>query len=233
MAVGLLLIPAVGGYWFLTHLNYTRFYAARASGYHLLFRSALFGGLLFLLARLITLGLESFNPGIVELWTHHFPDPYSIEVVLSLILGYLLPLVVNPLYSEEQGARKIALESGDYMELLIADSILKGQAIEVSLRSRKSYVGLALESGVKIGSDTDISLVPLASGYRDEDTLDLHIMINYVPVIQKYTDQENPILTEEDFRIVIPISEVVSVRLFVPEVFDEFQEETSEVTLIE
>ncbi len=233
MAVGLLLIPAVGGYWFLTHLNYTRFYVARASGYHLLFRSALFGGLLFLLARIITLGLESFNPRIIGLWTNHFPDPYSIEVVLSLILGYLLPVIMNLLYSEEQGARKIALESGDYMELLIADSILKGQAIEVSLRNRKSYIGLALESGVKMGGDTDISLIPLASGYRDEDTLDLHIMINYVPVIEKYTGQETAILTEEDFRIVIPISEVVSVRLFVPEVFDEFQVETSEAALTE
>ena len=36
MTLALLLLPAVGGYWFVTHWNLTRFQAVRDSGYHVL-----------------------------------------------------------------------------------------------------------------------------------------------------------------------------------------------------
>ena len=43
MGLGLFLVPTIGGYWFLTHLNYTRYRAYRDSGYHVLFSSAFAG----------------------------------------------------------------------------------------------------------------------------------------------------------------------------------------------
>ena len=46
MGLGLFLVPTVGGYWFLTHCNYTRYRAFRDSGYHVLFSSAFVGALL-------------------------------------------------------------------------------------------------------------------------------------------------------------------------------------------
>ena len=47
------LLPALGGYWLLTHLIPTRTEALRQSGYHIAFRSAVVGLLLFVLAYLI------------------------------------------------------------------------------------------------------------------------------------------------------------------------------------
>ena len=40
MGLGLFLVSALGGYWFLTHLYFTRYGALRDSGYHVFFRAA-------------------------------------------------------------------------------------------------------------------------------------------------------------------------------------------------
>ena len=58
MGLGLLLIPTLAGYWFLTHSNFTRFKVIRESGYHILFKSAIYGLLLFILANLAVIGLR-------------------------------------------------------------------------------------------------------------------------------------------------------------------------------
>ena len=50
MSLALLVLPAVGGYWFVTHFNFTRFQAVREPGYHILFRSVLFGILWYCVA---------------------------------------------------------------------------------------------------------------------------------------------------------------------------------------
>ena len=43
MPLGWFLIPAVTGYWFLTHLHFTRYGALRDSGYHVFFRAIIAG----------------------------------------------------------------------------------------------------------------------------------------------------------------------------------------------
>lgn len=64
MDIGLL-IPALGGYWFLTKTDVTRYGVARQSGYHLFFKSA-FAGFIFyvsgwLLALLVRYWLSDFG----------------------------------------------------------------------------------------------------------------------------------------------------------------------------
>ncbi len=151
--------------------------------------------------------------------------PFSSEVVLSLFLGFLLPYVINLFYGSRRGSRKVARDGGDHIELLIAESIEEQKLIEITLRSRKSYVGFALESGVGMSGEADISLIPTMSGFRDKDTQDLEIVINYSQIIFEYI-RESSDLSYEDFRIVIPISEIVSARLFIPAVYECFLEET-------
>ena len=93
--------------------------------------------------------------------------------------------------------------------------------IEISLKSRKSYIGVALESG------SDVALIPVASGYRDESTYELHITTNYAPVFYEFLEGEESSLVDEDFRVVIPMPEIVAARIFDPEVYERFQQEES------
>lgn len=103
----------------------------------------------------------------------------------------------------------------------MVESIEQQKLIELSLRNRKSYVGFALEGGITQG-EPYVALIPMASGYRDTDTQELRIETHYAPVIQASLAAVSN-LVYEDFRIVIPISEIMSARIFHPDVYERFQ----------
>ena len=70
------------------------------------------------------------------------------------------------------------------------------------------------------------------SGYRDEETLNLKIEIDYLSVIWEFleydeggsSDEDIDRWSSEEFRVVIPVTEIVSARLFDEELYDEFAE---------
>ena len=92
MNFGLLLLPAVGGYWFVTHFNLTRFQAIRDSGYHILFRSVLVGIFWYVAAEIAIQLLDAYNPKITEFWDGRFSEPFTSPVVLSIALRRFLSL---------------------------------------------------------------------------------------------------------------------------------------------
>lgn len=248
MGLGLLLVPALAGYWLITRLHYTHYLAARSSGYHVLFLAGLAGGVLFGIAYLITFILRYYFPEAGREWDSFAPAQYSDAVLLSALLGGIMPFAGNLLdglmqaarqsesppsltkilrgnprnASRRAAARRTAAESGDFIKLLIASSIDQNQAIEFSLRSGKSYIGLALESGIESVGDSDVSLVPIWSGYRDKATQELIITTEYASVIRESL-AGNPPIAFQDFQVVIPMSEIVSARTFIPEAYERFR----------
>lgn len=244
MGLGLLLVPVLAGYWLVTRLHYTRHPATRSSGYHVLFQSGLAGVGLFAIAYLIAFALRYYWPEAGDKWDSLAPAQYSDAVVLSALLGVILPFAGNLLYgsrkaarpaaaetralaslwrnSSRKAARRAAAQSGDFIELLIANSIDRNQMVELSLRSGKSYIGLALESGIESIGESDISIVPTLSGYRDKDTQELTITTEYASVIDK-TIRGATSIASDDFQVVIPMSEIVSARTFIPEAYERFQ----------
>ena len=83
---------------FLTNLHYTRYGVLRKSGYHLFFQSAIAGGVLVAVARPAAVFVNDNLPQISALWTHYVPFDYSGTVALSVLLGFILPYVVNLFY---------------------------------------------------------------------------------------------------------------------------------------
>lgn len=222
MNLGWFLIPTLGGYWFLKNFNGTRYSILRESGYHVFFRAAFVGGLLAASARLAVLFLDRFWPWSVELLESYAPFPYSSTAILSVFLAVSLPYVLNRRYSQKKAALQIARDSGDLVELLIAEAIQELKLVELSLRSGKSYIGLARESGIMSHGESDIALVPYFSGYRDKDTQELKITFNYVPMIRESLGNQsnNNKLRYDDFQIVIPMSEIISARIFDLDVYE-------------
>ena len=228
-SLGLLFIPTLGGYWFLTRLYYTRYGALRDSGYHVLFKSAIVGCFLVAVARLMVIFF--FNPHfpfICELWKSFVPLDYYGTAALSALLGGVLPIGINRFYKKEKAMRRTAKESGNLIELLIRENNESGKLVELSLESGKFYIGFVLESGIARHGESDIALLPLNSGYRKKDTQELEITTNYAPVLWEFLqNQESSGLDYEDFRIVIPMSKIMSVRIFDPDLYELFQQEES------
>ena len=86
--------------------------------------------------------------------------------------------------------------------------------VEVTTKSSKCYIGFAQESGVAATSESDIAISPIASGYRDGETRVLKITTNYAPALADSN------LNLEDFRVLIPLSEVASARRFDPDAYE-------------
>lgn len=225
MALGWLLIPALGGYWFLTHCFWTRYTAERASGYHLFFQAASAGGVLVVIAYILTSLGAFLCPQGSALWTSFVPFPYSGTALLSALLGVVLPPFINYLYDQEDAARRAAEENGDLIELLLAESVERQVHVELSLRSGKSYIGLVLDPGLGVNSESDAAIIPMLSGYRSHDTHELEITTKYAPVIRDFLEHDDPGfgLAYEDFRVIVPLSEVVSARLFDEDLYQRFQ----------
>ena len=222
MDFGLYLVPVLTGYWFLTHLHYTNYNVVRAAGYHVFFQSAIAGGLLFVFAQGI-IYLLKLCLADDAIFVSSTLASNSAPFILCALSGFLLPPAGNKFYGREKSAAHIAEKNGYRLALLLSQSIKEQKFVELSLKSRKSYIGLILGSEITRYGEPDIALLPLASGFRDKDTLELEITTNYAPAIEQSLEASD--LQYEDFQIVIPRDEVISARVFYPDAYDLFQDE--------
>lgn len=218
--LGLFFIPLLCGYWFLTLCNFTKFRILRDSGYHLLFRSAIVGFVLFISSHILVKIVEYPIPDnqIFLAWQNWVPMEILIALICTVFFSLILPILFNLFYDKIEAAREVAEQNGDFIELLIDQSINQSLPVELSLRSGKSYVGYAIKSRLATQSEVDLVLVPIVSGYRKTETRELEITTHYSSIIEEFDKNI------EDFRIVIPMSEIVSARLFDREVYARFQD---------
>ena len=103
------LLPALGGHWLLTHFIPARTEALRQSGYHIAFRSAVVGLLLFVLAYLVLHSVEACT-----LWRGHpclrytFPANFENAAMTSVALGLLVPYPLNLCFDAGKAEERVA-----------------------------------------------------------------------------------------------------------------------------
>ena len=86
----------------------------------------------------------------------------------------------------------------------------------------KCYIGYVVQSPFAIHGTVDVEILPTASGYRDQVTRELRLTTDYFRdfLVSENSPPEN--LRFEDFIIVIPMSEVISARVFSLEMYDKY-----------
>lgn len=131
----------------------------------------------------------------------------------------------------EQGNTLIVENIRNYDGLLrlVIEAASTQKPLRLSLKSRKVYVGLVMEEQFESGDLDYVLIVPLVSGYRDKDTLDIFFDCSYVSVYEKHGlfvgDElsEKELLKLDDFRLAIKVSEIESVSFFEFGVIHEFE----------
>ena len=222
MGLGLLLVPALAGYLFLSWFNATRYSLPRETGYHVVFQSALAGVLLFLFARLVVVLAGTFAPAVAECWKIVVPLDYSGTAAGTFILAAILPLILNKLsrFDRFKAQQKAAEAAGDQISLIIDQAMLQGRLVELSLASGKSYVGSPIQGTFGHRDGGDVALIPIASGYRDTDSRDLVMTTNYAPAI----NEQLSVRGLDDLKVAFPMRDIVSARLFDQELYASFQD---------
>ena len=127
------------------------------------------------------------------------------------------------MYNDDKATRRVAEQNSDVIELLITESLEKSLPVEFSLSNSKCYIGLVVESQFSRKRESDLVLVPIASGYRDKNNCELVLTTNYTPIILEFMENYPGQYEYDDFRIVIRMSELTSAHFFHPEVYERFQ----------
>jgi hypothetical protein len=219
-----LLLPLLGGYFFLTWSNRTKFSVKRHSGHALIFHSALAGICLLIVSYLLVGTVSWQRPDWAIWWDSLVPFPYLGTSLTALLLGIALPSVLNRLGSSEAAAIKAIEQSNDYLEMLLVRAQRETKLVSITLKNRKAYVGFVTRTMDPMFDRKYIQLLPFKSGYRDTTTLSLTLAVDYTAVYAKLIRKELPIITAgiQDFEIVIPVTEIQSANLFEPHAYNLF-----------
>lgn len=222
MGLGLLLVPALAGYIFLSRFNGMRYSLPRESGYHAVFQSAFIGILLFFAARLLVWLANAATPAIAQVWKAIVPLDYSGTAAVALVIAFVLPRILNRLsrFDANEAQKKAAKDAGDWTSLIVDQAISQRRLVEFSLTSGKSYVGWPLQGTFGHRDEGDVVIAPCASGYRRKETRTLAITTYYAPAISKYSLGTDRL---DDLRVSFPMRDVVSARLFDPELYALFR----------
>ena len=220
MQLGELLLPILGGYLFLNVFYQTRYTVVRDTGYHLFFKAAITGSILFGSAFLL---VNSVWPLLPEIITDLLgTGRHLTTIIVSALLGGISPFILNIFCDDKKAARKAALNRGDRLELIMARSFEEPVQLEISLNSNKCYIGYVVESPVQtpyaIHDAACTTILPTASGYREPKTRELILTTWYSDFLASNLDDQNL----DDFTIVIPVSEILSARVFNFEIYEKY-----------
>ena len=211
--LSLILISVLGGYSFLSQFNATKFELVRQSGHILVFECAVIGFIFLMLARIFTFVFELISPIPMLEFLHQLSIfEYMGTTIWAILLALLFAKIGNRISNlDEYAHAKIAAQNhGDLLERTLQQCLEKILPVEVTMRNDTSYIGLVRISGVITPREPDISLMLLASGYRDKDTRDLIISQDYTKAFEQTENK-----TFSDFQTILPISEIVSVRSYI------------------
>ena len=124
MNLTLMLLPLIGEYVFLTSCNFTKFKTIFYSGYRLFFKSAFWGIILLVSATLISTTISELmtvENTIIEFVTAKniekfvVPAGLKLESILAMMLGLVLPYILNFFFDAELYRRKAAEDRGDQL----------------------------------------------------------------------------------------------------------------------
>lgn len=187
MPSGLLLLPLIGGYFFLTLCNRTRFYFRKHEGHRLYLNSAALGVVLLILARFLILGmaLSPWGDGLHETFRRFAPFDFAGAAVGSLVLGFLLPWALNlqineeptgfPLRENRLKTLKGVAKKTDELLSLFLEAQEERHPVLVFMENGKAYVGYVLTTAHLAPELPYVKLVPTVSGFRSKEELELEL----------------------------------------------------------
>ncbi len=230
----LLLLPLLGGYWFLNTFNYTKYYHQRIERQRLIFNSLIIGFFLSLIGLTIDYILLSkflaFRKYLGEL------NPINYEglnqALLIFAVSYPLAKLLNIIPNKYLLSRIIE-RWGDDFEKLFWNSLKskhdEDKLLMVTTDTNKVYVGYVNKISRPIGN-AHITIIPYFSGYRDKEDQQFFITTDYLSVLEEFIKKDEEGLIDKRMGVVIPRNEIIMVSKFDIRVFNAFNpyEEESE-----
>lgn len=220
MPTGIVLIPLFAGYIVLHTCFLSRFRAQRQDGYHLLIESVLAGIPISFSAWILAALVHSREWDFlgIEASFGRAPVPYLGTAFLAGLIAAIAGGLVNLLFPPGKAKWYLIKRNDDGFLRLTHQAVREEKPISTTLKNKKVYIGFVVQTpGLRPGEQY-ISILPLASGYRESDTLDLVLTQDYTRVYDR-TD-----IVPSEFAVTFPLSEIESASLFNPAAYPLFQD---------
>ena len=241
MGTAIFMVLMVCGYWYTSRDLSTRFQFKRTSGWDVYFLVAL-NGCIFVLQGIIStailwvcLLLVSFGMNSMPEWFGPPNHNYQVDFMNWSFLGIQAPVVLVLAFAivfclyrsnwagsarlDSAGRRDLYkhLSRANGVEGLLYQCMEEGELAWVTLKSQRIYIGMIHTATFDREDANNIVLIPMLSGYRDRQTLDLRVEHNY----SAWYDRHGITLTSEPhsalaFRKVILLDQIESLSLFDP-----------------
>jgi hypothetical protein len=228
MPFNVLLLPLLGGYFFITYWHPTRYDSKRYSGERLIFHSALAGFVFLILSFAIVRVVVANWPPLYRIWHSAVPFPHSGVSLGALLLAIGICGLLNLFVDRSNQVKRTIEEWNDYLEILLLRALEETRQIAVTLTNGKVYIGFAVGSFDPINERKYIVMLPTISGYREPPSHKLILTTDYTAVYQQLIadDETRLIKSADDFQLVIPVNAILSANLFDWHVYDRFNPAT-------
>jgi len=215
----------------------------RVEGYHLYLQAAKYGTYLFALSFIIyavfhkisCLWILDIASSIKTYFNTRIGKPDSpafdmlIVSFLSIALSYFFSSIMNKRWPQEL-AYSHAIENDDF-ELLLYRAMANDKLVSVTMTKGKVYVGWIVRTFDPCDERKYLRILPALSGYRASENLKVTFTTMYKTVIDSIINssgsenRQNANLEEEDFELVLAVSEIQSANIFDIEAYIRFQEQ--------
>jgi hypothetical protein len=182
----LLLLPLLGGFIFTRQWNRTKYHHLRSDKERLILLSATFGLFFLIFAFSITLSGNRWMPQISAWWHDTIPFEYSGTALLAFLTGAVLWIPLNKFCDAETQRLRVINEDADRLELLLQKAMEQEKTVSATLKNGKVYFGwvvAVIDPSSKIKS---VGILPTRSGYRDNETKNLHFTQEYGKVYDQF-----------------------------------------------
>lgn len=176
------------------------------------------------------LNLPSLILGRVGLSITSITDAYQITstqlkagfaCLLSMLLGICLARFLD--IPKNQNAMYELLVREHDLERMLYQSSKQGTLVQITLKSRKVYIGLVFDGSIAPGIEKheQFMLLPMLSGYRDKNSLCLELTNSYIDFYEGLDPDQS--WDPTTFYTLILASEISSMAFYDPSAYDAIQ----------
>ncbi len=222
MPFDLVLLPLLGGYWFVSLCHLFRLSVSKHAGERLVFAAATAGIVLAAAAWTIVSILVANFPTLQINWHAFIPWQYSGTAFGAFLLGPASALIVNLFISVSAAEEKAINAHGTGLERLFWEATEPShpQLVQLTLDDAKVYVGWIQRTSPNPRSpDGFVRLLPVRSGFRNSERRVEYTTLYENIYLQMLDDDQITAVEAEflnSFLKVIPLSRIVSAGIFSP-----------------
>lgn len=204
---------AASGFIIATYCYKFKFEIARQSGHRLYLTVVTYG---FLPAIPAAVFLLLFIPAEASAY------PLVLGLV-TIILSIGLTVGYNKKAPDAKQTALLKAWKQDDLESVCSAALLNFRPVAVSLENRKVYIGYVADTLEPSEDASYISIIPIRSGYRDKETMQLKLTHKYQSIINALSKGDTDM--DERYLIVIPRNRIMTINIFNDHLYQEISGE--------